>query len=59
MNLLMVRVDPETIRLVGRWRSNTMLRYLHTMENSFTKGLLAKMSEHGTYALIPPAHAGN
>ena len=27
MNLLMVWVDPDTIRLVWRWRSNTMLRY--------------------------------
>ena len=55
----MVRVDPDTICLVGRWRSNTMLRYLHTMANSFTKGLSAKMFEHGAYVLIPPDDYGN
>ena len=55
----MVRVDPYTISLVGRWQSDTILRYLHTTEKSFTEGLSAKMFEHGAYALIPPTHAGN
>ena len=27
MALLMARVDTDTIRLVGRWRSDVMLRY--------------------------------
>ena len=36
-----------------------MLHYLHTTANSFTKGLLAKLFEHGAYALIPPEHASN
>ena len=39
MDLLMARVDPDTIRLVRRWRRNIMLHYLHTMAKSFTKGL--------------------
>ena len=59
MALLMARVEPDTIRLVERWRSNTMLCYLHKTENSFTKGLASKMFEHGAYVLIPPDHAGN
>ena len=59
MALLMARKNPDTIRLVGRWRRNTMIRYLHTTANSFTKGLSEKIIEHGAYALIPPAHAGN
>ena len=59
MALLMARVDPDTIRLVSMWWIDTMLRYLHTMAKSFTEGLWAKMFEHGAYALIPPAHAGN
>ena len=59
MTLLMARVDPDTTRLVGRWRSDTMIRYLYTTANSFTKGLLAKIFEHGAYTLIPPAHARN
>ena len=58
MALLMARVDPDTIRLVVRWLSNTILCYLHTTAKSFTEGLLVKMFEHGAYALIPPTHAG-
>ena len=30
MALLMERIDTDTIRLVGRWRSNAILGYLHT-----------------------------
>ena len=57
MALIMARVDPDTIRLVGRWRSNTMLRYLPA--NSFTEVLSAKMLEHDAYVIIPPAHDSN
>ena len=59
MALLMARVDSDTIRLVGRWRGNTMLCYLHTTEKSFTEGLSANMFEHGTYAIITPEHVEN
>ena len=59
MYLLMARVDPDTIRVVGRWRSDMILRYLHTTENSVTEGLLTNMFKHGAYALITPTHAGN
>ena len=27
--LLLAKIDPDVIRLIGRWRSNEMLRYLH------------------------------
>ena len=57
--LLMARVDPYTIHLVGRWRSDTILRYLHTRAKSFNEGLSAKMFEHSAYTLIPPTHDGN
>ena len=36
MALLMARVDTYTIRLVGRWKSDIMLRYLHTSAQGFT-----------------------
>ena len=39
MALLMARVDPDTIRLLGRWRSDTTLHYLQTTEKIFTEGL--------------------
>ena len=59
MDLLIAQVDPDTIHLVGRWRSDTIIRYLHMTSKIITKGLLAEMFEHGTYALIPPTHTGN
>ena len=56
MAILMSRVGTDTIRLVGRWRSNVMLRYLHTTAKTFTEGVASRMVQHGDNALIPPAH---
>ena len=56
MALLMARVDTDTIRLVGRWRSDVMLRYLHTTAKTLTEGLASRMVQHRDYALVPPAH---
>ena len=56
MALLMASVDTHTIRLVGRCRSDFMLRYLHTTAHTFTEGLATRMVQHEDYALIPPAH---
>ena len=57
MALLTARVDPDTICLVGRWQSDTMLRYLHTTSKSSTDGLAVCLFQYGNYMLIPPAHA--
>ena len=56
MALLMALVDLDTIRLVGRWRSNAMLHYLHTTAKTFTEGLVTRMAQHNDYVLTPPAH---
>ena len=56
MALLVARVNMDTIRLVGRWRSDVMLCYLHTTATTFMEGLASRMVQHGDYALIPPAH---
>ena len=56
MALLMARVDTDTICLMGMWRSDIMLRYLHTTAQTLTEELAARMVHHGDYALIPPAH---
>ena len=55
--LLMARVNPDTIRIIGRWRSDTMLHYLHTTSNSVTYGLAVRMFQYSDYALILIAHA--
>ena len=56
MALLMVRVNTDTIRLVGRWRSDVMLYFLHTTVKTFLEGLASRMVKYGDYALIPLAH---
>ena len=58
MALLMALVDTDTIRLVGRWQINIMIRYLHSLDQGLILGLTAHMVQHGNYALIPPAHGG-
>ena len=57
--LLMAWVESNNIRLVGRWRSDMMIRYLYTTSKSFTEGLSVKIFQHGTYMFIPSAHYGN
>ena len=56
MALLMARFDTDTIRFVGRWRSNVVLIYLHTTAQMFTEVLALRMVQHGDFALISPAH---
>ena len=56
MALIMTCVDTDTIRLVGRWRSDVMLCYLHTTAQTVMEGLASCMVQHGDYALIPPTH---
>ena len=57
MTLLMARVDPDTIRLIGRWRSDTIIRYIHTNSKTFTYGLAIRIFRYDNYVLIPPVYA--
>ena len=59
MAILTTKLDLDTILLMARWWSNTMLLYLHTTEKSFAEGLAIKTFQNGDYTLIPPVHAGN
>ena len=56
MDFLMLRVDTDTILLVGRWCSDVILGYHHATDQTFTERLAACMVQHGDYVLIPPAH---
>ena len=56
MALLVVHVDTDIISMLEIWRSDAMIRYLHTLAQGFTSGLLVRMDQHGDYALILPAH---
>jgi len=51
--LLLANVDPDVIRLIGRWRSDEMLRYLHVQAYPLMKHYAQKMLSAGMYTLIP------
>jgi len=53
MALLCAHVDTDIIRLIGRWRSDEMFRYLHTQAAPITSQLSSRMVDHATYVLIP------
>ncbi len=53
MALLLAQVDPDLIRLIGRWRSDKMLRYLHVQAYPLMKDYTRKMLSAGQYNLIP------
>jgi hypothetical protein len=53
MALLCGRVDTSIIQLVGRWRSDVMLRYLHLQAGSLMSGMAATMLNAGAFQLIP------
>jgi len=53
MALLLGKVDTDTIKLVGRWRSDAMLVYLHVSARPIMQQHAPIMVQHGAYALIP------
>jgi hypothetical protein len=53
MALLCGNVDTDRIRLLGRWRSDEMLRYLHVQAFPVVANIASTMPQHGNFALIP------
>jgi hypothetical protein len=53
MALLCANVDTDRIRLLGRWRSDKMLRYLHVQAFPVVACLAPAMLQHGHFSLIP------
>ena len=51
--LLNAKVEPEIISLLGRWRSDTMLRYLTVQSSSLMKSDSRRMLQDGDYNLLP------
>ena len=51
--LLLAKVDPDVIRLIGRWHSDEMLRYLHVQAYPLMKDYARQMLSARTYTLIP------
>lgn len=51
--LLCGGVDTDVIRLLGRWRSDEMLRYLHTSAEPLMRDYARQMLAGGAFTLIP------
>ena len=53
MALLCAHVDTDTIRLIGRWRSDEMLRYLHVQAEPVMRDFSKRMLVGGAFTLLP------
>jgi hypothetical protein len=58
MALLCADVDPDKIRLLGRWKSDEMLRYLHVQALPIVAPLASLMVQHGYFSFIPNNRMG-
>lgn len=53
MALLCANVDTDIIRLLGRWHSDAMMRYLHLQAQPVMQGFASRMLTASTYNLHP------
>jgi hypothetical protein len=53
MALLLGGTDKDTMKLVGRWRSEAIFRYLHSQALPLIAPLASTMLRHGTFTLMP------
>jgi hypothetical protein len=53
MALLNRKVDHDRIRLLGRWQSDAMLRYLHVQAHDIMSDYSSLMLQGGDFTLIP------
>jgi hypothetical protein len=53
MALLCAHVDSDVIRLLGRWRSDQMLRYLHVQAEPVMPHFARRMLQDGDFTLLP------
>jgi len=53
MALLCAQVDGNIIQLIGRWKSDAMLRYLHVQAEPVMRDFASRMLANGSYSLHP------
>ena len=53
MALLFSGANNDIISLIGYWRSDEMLRYLHVQAKPITRNFSKLMISHGNYNLLP------
>ena len=51
--LLCAAVDPDTIQLLGRWKSDAMIRYLHVSALPVVNQFASRMYAGGNYTFRP------
>lgn len=51
--LLCARVDKDAIQLLGRWKSDAMLRYLRIQAHVHATNFAQLMLDHGSYSFAP------
>ena len=56
MALLCAQVDVDIIKLVGRWKSDAIFRYLHAQALPLVANLAPQMVKYGAYSLLPNSH---
>jgi hypothetical protein len=56
MALLCAHVDRDVIRLLGRWRSDQMLRYLHVQAELVMRHFARRMMQDGDFTFLPNQH---
>ena len=54
--LLCAGVDKDAIQLLGRWKSDAMLRYLRIQAHTVSANFAQRMLEHGGYTFAPGAY---
>lgn len=52
MSLLLAGVSKETIKLIGRWRSEAFFSYMHSMALPLVRDHAAQMLSHGQFTLM-------
>ena len=53
MTILCSGVDTDIISIIGRWRSDKILRYLHVQAEPIIRNYSKLMIIHGNYNLLP------
>ena len=53
MALLCSGIDTDIIGLIGHWRSDEMLRYLHLQAEPLMRGFSKRIITHGNYSMLP------
>ena len=53
MALLCGNIDSDLIKILGRWHSNAMIRYLHQQAKPIMRRYTHAMYNNGTYTFLP------